>query len=103
MHASERFDVLVEKLKECNDELENAREVARTATLRYEEVKRMRQQLFQECYKHVSDSLGVIYKDLTRSSKHPVGGNAYLTLDNTDEPYLGGIRFTAMPPMKRFR
>lgn len=32
-----------------------------------------------------------------------LGGNAYLTLDNTDEPYLGGIRFTAMPPMKRFR
>ena len=32
-----------------------------------------------------------------------VGGNAYLTLENTDEPYLGGIRFTAMPPMKRFR
>ena len=26
-----------------------------------------------------------------------------MTLDNTDEPYLGGIRFTAMPPMKRFR
>lgn len=34
---------------------------------------------------------------------HTLGGNAYLTLDNTDEPYLGGIRFTAMPPMKRFR
>jgi hypothetical protein len=32
-----------------------------------------------------------------------IGGNAYLTLDNTDEPYLSGIRFTAMPPMKRFR
>ena len=45
----------------------------------------------------------MIYKDLTRSSKHPLGGNAYLTLDNTEEPYLGGIRFTAMPPMKRFR
>ena len=34
---------------------------------------------------------------------HIIGGTAYLTLDNTDEPYLGGIRFTAMPPMKRFR
>jgi hypothetical protein len=33
--------------------------------------------------------IGVIYRDLTRSSKHPLGGNAYLTLDNTDEPYQG--------------
>lgn len=108
----------------------------------------------QECYTQVSEALGTIYRDLTRSAKHPVGtfefapikvmllfvavnvvatrlpqaisqcaadsaalrylnflsptclstgGNAYLTLDNTDEPYLGGIRFTAMPPMKRFR
>jgi folate-dependent phosphoribosylglycinamide formyltransferase PurN len=29
------------------------------------------------------------------------GGRASLTLDNMDEPYLGGIRFTIMPPMKR--
>lgn len=32
-----------------------------------------------------------------------VGGNASLTLENIEEPYLGGVRFTAMPPMKRFR
>lgn len=32
-----------------------------------------------------------------------LGGNASLTLENLEEPYLGGIRFTAMPPMKRFR
>jgi structural maintenance of chromosome 1 len=36
-------------------------------------------------------------------SKHPLGGNAYLSLDDTDEPYNGGIKFTAMPPMKRYR
>ena len=80
----------------------------------------------QECYKHVSEALGVIYRDLTLSSKHPfgrspitptpslhlficfsflgcAGGKAFLSVDNTDEPYLGGVRFTAMPPMKRFR
>merc|ERR1711898_10360 len=44
-----------------------------------------------------------MYKDLTRSSKHPLGGNAYLTLDNTEAMYAGGIRYTAMPPSKRFR
>lgn len=103
MHASERFDGVVEKLRECEKELETTREAAGVIGGRFEEVKQERQQLFRECFQHVSESLGVIYRDLTRSSKHPLGGNAYLTLDNTDEPYLGGIRFTAMPPMKRFR
>jgi structural maintenance of chromosome 1 len=103
MHASERYDGVVEKLRECEKELETTREAAGVIGGRFDEVKQERQQLFKECFQHVSESLGVIYRDLTRSSKHPLGGNAYLTLDNTDEPYLGGIRFTAMPPMKRFR
>merc|ERR1711935_798582 len=41
--------------------------------------------------------------DMTKSSKHPLGGNAYLTLDDTEEPFKGGMKFNAMPPMKRFR
>jgi structural maintenance of chromosome 1 len=36
-------------------------------------------------------------------SKHPLGGKAYLSLDDPEEPYSGGIKFTAMPPMKRYR
>jgi structural maintenance of chromosome 1 len=31
------------------------------------------------------------------------GGKAYLSLESNDEPYLHGIRYTAMPPTKRFR
>jgi hypothetical protein len=37
------------------------------------------------------------------SSVHPMGGTAYLSLESTDEPFLHGIKFTAMPPTKRFR
>ena len=40
---------------------------------------------------------------MTKSSKHPLGGNAYLTLDDNEEPFKGGMKFNAMPPMKRFR
>jgi len=103
MHAGERYDGVVGKLQECEDELDDVRNNARDLSLRFEELKKRRQKLFQECYQHISETLSVIYRDLTRSSKHPAGGTAYLTLDNTDEPYLGGTRFTAMPPMKRFR
>lgn len=103
MHAGERYDGVVGKLQECEDELDDVRNNARDLSLRFEDLKKKRQKLFQECYQHISETLSVIYRDLTRSSKHPAGGTAYLTLDNTDEPYLGGTRFTAMPPMKRFR
>ena len=103
MHAAERYEGVVEKLRECDKELDEAKSAANTVSKKFEDVRKERQQLFGECYQHVSETLGVIYKDLTRSSKHPLGGNAYLTLDNTEEPYQAGIRFTAMPPMKRFR
>ena len=103
MHAFDRYDGVVDKLRECNDDLDHAKEASKLMSDRFEDLKKTRQQQFRECFQHVSEALGTIYKDLTRSSRHPLGGNAYLTLDNSDEPYLGGIRYTAMPPMKRFR
>lgn len=42
-------------------------------------------------------------QDLTKSSVHPMGGQAYLSLENNEDPFLHGIKFTAMPPSKRFR
>ena len=42
-------------------------------------------------------------QDLTKSRLHPVGGQAYLTLESNEEPFLHGIKFTAMPPTKRYR
>ena len=103
MHAGERYDGVVGKLQGCESELDKLRNHSKEMTDRFSEVQRLRKTLFTECYEHISETLSVIYRDLTKSSKHPVGGSAYLTLDNHDEPYLGGTRFTAMPPMKRFR
>lgn len=34
---------------------------------------------------------------------HQLGGTAYLSLESEDSPYLNGIKYTAMPPTKRFR
>lgn len=34
---------------------------------------------------------------------HPSGGQAYLALDSADEPFCAGVKFSAMPPTKRFR
>lgn len=56
-----------------------------------------------EAFNHISTNIDKIYKQLTTSHTHPSGGTAYLTLDNDEEPFLHGIKYTAMPPTKRFR
>lgn len=56
-----------------------------------------------EAFEHVSTHIDKIYKQLTKSHTHPLGGTAYLNLENEDEPFLHGIKYTTMPPTKRFR
>ncbi len=103
LHATTRYQEVMTKLRSCNEDLETSKEKSRSRIEEYEAIRTERLHRFNECFNFVSHNLGIIYKDLTRSNEHPLGGSAYLTLDNTDEPYLGGIRYTAMPPMKRFR
>ena len=49
------------------------------------------------------DSIDEIYKQLTISSVAPLGGQAWLNLENDSEPFSGGIKYIATPPTKRFR
>jgi structural maintenance of chromosome 1 len=55
------------------------------------------------CFKVISESIDDKYKDLTQTKGVLVGGTAYLSIEDTTEPYLHGIKHTAMPPAKRFR
>jgi structural maintenance of chromosome 1 len=64
---------------------------------------KLRYNLFMDAYNHISEKIDQVYKDLTKSAYHPLGGTAYLSLEDNEEPYLEGIRYHAMPPMKRFR
>ncbi|CBN77803.1 structural maintenance of chromosomes 1 protein [Ectocarpus siliculosus] len=103
MRAVERFGDVSDRLKASGQTFEQSKQNAAGAVLKFNEVKQRRYDTFMQAYNLVSDNLNTIYKDLTRSSKHPLGGNAFLSLDNPEEPYLGGVKFNAMPPMKRFR
>ncbi len=59
--------------------------------------------MFNRAYDHISKNIDPIYKDLTKSKAFPLGGTAYLSLEDTEEPYNGGVKYYAMPPTKRFR
>lgn len=50
MHAAERYEGVVDKLRECSEHLEGTKEAARDLAVRFEEVKKHRQQLFQVLY-----------------------------------------------------
>ena len=58
---------------------------------------------FLSCFSHVSSSIDPIYKALTSSSSHRLGGTAYLVLESEAEPFSAGVKYSAMPPSKRFR
>lgn len=72
---------------------------------KFEAVRESRKARFMDCFTKVSSEISAVYKRLTANTAglHSDGGSAYLDLEDTEEPYNAGIKFTAMPPAKRFR
>ena len=103
MKAGDAFSSVTDKLKGSTADYEKAKQAATKASQEFQKIKTERTRLFNEAYEHIDEALKTIYTDMTKSSKHPLGGNAYLSLDDSEEPYKGGLKFNAMPPMKRFR
>ncbi|KAJ8515491.1 hypothetical protein ONZ45_g7107 [Pleurotus djamor] len=103
MKAMERLDDVEQKLAETEKEADKARKDSKAARDEFNEVKRRRCELFNKAYNHISERIDQVYKDLTKGKASPMGGVAYLSLEDSEEPYAGGIKYHAMPPMKRFR
>lgn len=103
MRAVERLGVVQDRLKSTDRDFEDARKRAKRAKDDFQEVKEQRFELFSKAFSHISEQIGPIYKDLTRDASLPMGGQAYLDMEDGDEPYLDGIKYHAMPPLKRFR
>ncbi|KAJ5120101.1 Structural maintenance of chromosomes protein 1 [Penicillium atrosanguineum] len=101
--AMERLETVENKLRSTEKDFEDARRQARRAKDGFEEVMKKRSDLFNKAFTHISEQIGPIYRELTRSTNYPLGGQAYLDIEDSDEPYLDGIKYHAMPPLKRFR
>ncbi|CAG8779525.1 4083_t:CDS:10, partial [Gigaspora margarita] len=78
LKSIERLDGIEQRLRDTEKEFDSARREAKTAKERFNAVKQ-------------------------KSRSFPLGGTAYLSLEDTEEPYLDGVKYHAMPPMKRFR
>ncbi|KAJ9142768.1 Structural maintenance of chromosomes protein [Pleurostoma richardsiae] len=92
------------KLKAEEAEFETSREALKRAREEFNKIKAKRLSLFKSALTHIQEQIQTVYKDLTRSEAYPIGGTAYLdSEEDTDTPYLSGIKYHAMPPLKRFR
>lgn len=103
MKAVEQYDEVKEREKEQLEEVEAARKEAKLATEAFHSVRQRRFDLFNSALTHITGAIDPIYKELTRSALHPSGGQAYLSPENLEDPFAAGIKFSAMPPTKRFR
>ncbi|ONH93283.1 hypothetical protein PRUPE_8G223100 [Prunus persica] len=103
MKALDQYEALKEKERGVTEEFEVARKEEKEKADLFNSVKQKRYELFMDAFNHISSNIDKIYKQLTKSNTHPLGGTAYLNLENEDDPFLHGIKYTAMPPTKRFR
>ncbi|KAI1172318.1 RecF/RecN/SMC [Nemania sp. FL0916] len=104
MRAMERLEVVEARLKATENDFEASKMEYKAAKEAFDEVKAKRFELFDKAFTHIRNEISDVYKDLTRSDQYPLGGQAYLDIEeDTDKPYLSGIKYHAMPPLKRFR
>mmetsp|Transcript_16130 Transcript_16130/g.56250 ORF Transcript_16130/g.56250 Transcript_16130/m.56250 type:complete len:1121 (-) Transcript_16130:531-3893(-) len=101
MRAIEEFAVEAAKLREIRKSADEVTLESQKLAREFEAVKLERCARFNKCYKHVEAQVQPFYRSLTSYDGHE-GGSAYLDLDDAEEPYNGGITFTACPPGKRF-
>ncbi|XP_057517637.1 structural maintenance of chromosomes protein 1 [Amaranthus tricolor] len=103
LKALDQYEALKQKEDLVSKEFDAASKEEKEIADRFNAVRDMRYRKFMDAFNHISNNIDKIYKQLTRSQTHPLGGTAYLNLENEDDPFLHGIKYTAMPPTKRFR
>ena len=49
----------------------------------------LRCELFNKAYNHISERIDQVYKDLTKGKAAPMGGVAYLSLEDSEASHFG--------------
>ena len=107
MRAGAALAEVEARLEAEGGEYEAAREACSGAERAYVAVRTERSRRFMDAYSHTARVIDVVYKELTRSGVHPVGGKAALNLLHAEDDFFesddAGVRYDVMPPGKRFR
>lgn len=101
--AASRLSLTEGRVEECGSQVETAREQVRKAHASFHDVRVRRTRQFKEIFDKLALQVDRIYKELTFGIRqHGTPGSAYLSLEDTEEPYLGGTAYHVTPPLKRF-
>lgn len=103
MRASDKLAAAEDRKRETDRIFQNAQDAAKEARDAFQAVKQKRYDLFTKAFDHIRENISGTYKDLTKSPEFPLGGQAYLDMEDSTEPYNAGLKYHAMPPLKRFR
>lgn len=76
MRAIERLEGTEARLKSTDNEFETSRKAAKRAKDAFDEVRERRLDLFTKAYEHISGQIDQVYKELTRTTSFPLGGQA---------------------------
>ena len=99
---ADKLKDIEKKLDEANKTLEGFDKVNKESKAHFLQIKEKRRSQFMQTFDIVGNNIGRIYKDMTKSEKNTYyGGNALLYVDNTEEPYNGGVIYSPTPPGKR--
>lgn len=99
MKAMQKLESVSEKILATNEEFDVARRRAKKTNSLFNKVKNERYDKFKRCCDHISESIDSIYKALACNE----AAQAFLNVDNPEEPYLEGINYNCVAPGKRFQ
>ncbi|TPX34166.1 hypothetical protein SmJEL517_g03097 [Synchytrium microbalum] len=103
LRAADNLERVQDKLRATVADFDDARKHATAAARAFETIKKDRAERFQAAFAHIEKHIDKVYKELTKSKTFPMGGTAYLAVEDDEEPYTNGVKYNVMPPMKRFR
>uniref|UniRef100_A0A7S2JH31 SMC hinge domain-containing protein n=1 Tax=Haptolina brevifila TaxID=156173 RepID=A0A7S2JH31_9EUKA len=103
MKAITQYEEVQGRLHSIESEFDTTRSAAKSVSARFAAARAKRYQKFMAAFKAISEAIDEVYKHLTKVKGVLQGGTAYLSLEDPDEPYLHGTKYTAMPAGKRFR
>ena len=82
--VSPRLDDVEAKLAATDKEFDTIRRTTKKAKDTFNDLRKRRCDMFNKAYTHISERIDEVYKDLTKGKASPMGGVAYLSLEDSE-------------------
>lgn len=97
LKSRDKLDDTLARFKQVDAEFEEARVTVKEARDKFNAVKAKRCTLFNRAYQHISDRIDPVYKDLTKGTAAPLGGVAYLSLEDSEVSAISQLNVRVWP------